>query len=360
MLEYTPQNTSDQLVASAQSVDPSTIADFCAGKGSLLEAARRRWPSARLYANDVDPSVRNAIPNVHWLNLDFLSEDFDKLSTQLPRYFDVILLNPPFCFERSQGYRTRDTYAEVQGSIAFAFMFKALKYLNFGGELLAVMPTSTLQSERDSAARRKLKEAFNCNLISQPSYGRFPGLDVSTYLLHVRSRKFQIQENESRRERELTIVPWQIRRGTISIRRNDRKEEVSPHGWIHTTSIRNSNIVARYELPQEHNNCHKKFFPKNCLVLPRVGKVRLGDILVTSRREVLSDCLIGVTFQDCQLPMEILWRIKHNFSSFSQIYSGTGAPYTTQTKISDFIQKLLGLSDVANVYSERDRTEFQG
>ena len=342
MLEYTPQNTSDQLVAFARSVDPSTVVDFCAGRGSLLEAARRRWPSARLYANDVDSSVINAMSNVHWLNLDFLSEKFDRLNSQFPRYFDVILLNPPFCIDGSQRFRTLDTYVDTQGSIALAFLSKALKYLAFGGELLAVMPTSTLQSERDSKARRKLKKTFNCSIVSQPSYDRFPGLNVSTYLLHVRLRKFQFRENESCGDREATIVPWQIRRGKISIRRNDRKVEIPPHGWIHTTSIRNSNIVTRYKLPQKHNNCEKIFLPKNSLVIPRVGKVQEGDILVTSRREVLSDCLIGVTFQDYRLPMEILKRINDNFSSFSQIYSGTGAPYTTKTKISDFIQQLLG------------------
>ena len=210
MLEYTPQNTSDQLIKSARSLNPNTVVDFCAGEGSLLEAARFRWPSARLYANDIDPNVLNAVPDAHWLNLDFLSEDFDKQSSQqFPRHFDVILLNPPFCFERSQGNRARGTYADVQGSIAIAFLFTALQYLNFDGELLAVMPTSTLQSERDSAARQKLESMFSCKIISHPSYDRFPRLNVSTYLLHVRSKICQIREtkNNLKEQQEPTAVP---------------------------------------------------------------------------------------------------------------------------------------------------------
>ena len=347
MLEYTPQVTSDQLVKAATIIPPKTVVDFCAGRGSLLEAARRRWPTAKLFANDSDPKVMNSLPGANWVNLDFLGEHFDAFSPKtFPKEYDLVLLNPPFCFYRSQEFRPRGVYADVRCSVAFSFLFTALQYLSTDGELLAVMPTSTLKSERDDEARKILKKRYKCRLISSPSYDRFPGLDVSTYLLQVHSAKKRKSTAVVTNSLSSARVPWQITRGSVSVRRSKRQEYVGLHNWIHTTSISNSTIVTRYMLPDGFLARDQKFLPKTSLILPRVGKVRPGDLLVTSRSEILSDCLLGVTFDDPKLAYIILGGINTNYSSFSKLYAGTGAPYTTQNKVSKFIERLISQSQL--------------
>ena len=153
-LEYTPQDTSRELVQAAKLISPVTVADFCAGTGSLLQAAKERWPDAKYFANDIDIKVIKSVPDVVWNSSDFLNQNFDA-TTQLefPNCFDLILLNPPFSLENTHHSHARGKFSNINCSVAFAFLFTALNYLSESGELLAVMPTSTLKSERDEKAR---------------------------------------------------------------------------------------------------------------------------------------------------------------------------------------------------------------
>lgn len=134
---------------------------------------------------------------------------------------------------------------------------------------------------------------------------------------------------------------WSILRGSISVRRANRIEQTVLHGWIHTTSIKSSRIAVRYELPDQCLVKDQRFLPKNSLIIPRVGKIQPGDLALSKRREILSDCLLGVTFDDPLFSAQVLRSINKNFSSFIKVYSGTGAPYTTQLKVSRFIDILL-------------------
>ena len=273
---------------------------------------------------------------------DFLSSQFEKITLfSFPDRFDLIVLNPPFSFDRSQRSRARGKFAKFDCSVAFAFLFTSLGYLSDHGELLAVMPTSTLISDRDTKAREFLDNFFRCRIISQPNYDRFSKLDVSTYLVAVRHKRTL---SEPPKPRELILddgMRWIISRGEISVRRANRVEQSGLHGWIHTTSIKSSGIRMRYKLPDHCMVKDQKFLPKDSLIIPRVGKIRLGDVALSKRKEILSDCLFGVTFSDASLSAQVLLDLKKEFSSFGKIYSGTGAPYTTKLKVSRFIESIL-------------------
>lgn len=342
MLGYTPQRTSRELVQAAELPAPSTIADFCAGNGSLILAAKERWPNARYFANDIDQSVLQSVPNVAWTAADFLSPNFElKFPINLPEKFDLIVLNPPFTFGRTCLCYARGEFAEINCSVAFSFLFTSLNYLSEQGELLAVLPTSTLKSERDKDARKILKKRFNLRMISNPTYDRFPGLDVSTYLLAIRHKTAKCQSSKKPQDNFKDYKRFNIARGKISVRRSDRIESASLHGWIHTTSIKSSGIIFRYQLPEKHVVKDQQFVPSNSLIIPRVGKIQPGDFFISTRKEILSDCLLGITFHDPGLSTSVMHGINSNFSSFREIYSGTGAPYTTHQKVTKFIQKLL-------------------
>lgn len=339
MLEYTSEKTANQLISSSSFEDPRSVVDFCAGGGGLLHSACQRWPRAKYFANDVDCSVFGTFSLAKWLNADFLDVDFDRLADKrFPIDFDVILLNPPFSFERTQLHFARGAFSRTRCSIAFAFLFTSLNYLSARGELLAILPTSTLRSERDAEARQLLKKHFKCDLISPPKYDRFPGLDVSTYLLSVRRRAASSALSKGFELSGPRLAKWVVRRGTVSVPRALRRPQQGLHGWIHTTSIQLSRVVERYELPHHLHVRDARVLQKNSLVLPRVGKVKPTDIMISSRPEILSECLIGVTFDDPQLPSVMLSYIREEFSSFSQIYAGTGAPYTTCSRVSEFIE----------------------
>ena len=111
MLEYTPQVTSRELIQAGIVDTPATVVDFCAGSGSLLLAAKERWPNARYFANDIDQTVLGSIPGIDWISSDFLSSDFAvKNYFGFPERFDLILLNPPFSFKYTQSTQARSKY----------------------------------------------------------------------------------------------------------------------------------------------------------------------------------------------------------------------------------------------------------
>lgn len=345
MLEYTPSELADELILASSVGYPRTVVDFCAGQGHLLISAQKIWPSASLFAVDIDPNVEGAVPGTSWLCADFLDESFDVLARYLfPDRFDLILLNPPFSFDRTQLHSARGSCSVQRCSVAFAFLFTALEYLERDGEVLAILPTSSLQSERDADSRQRLRNSHQCEVISAPKYDRFPGLDVSTYLLRVRRKSRTSRIIEQPRLQDDDIGKNDVLRGRISVKRSRRLLQDSLHSWIHTTSITSSRIVKRYKLPEYAHVRDQAFLPKGSLVIPRVGKVRPGNIAVTTRREILSDCLLGITFRKPSCANWILEYILGDFSNFLSIYGGTGAPYTTKRKLAEYVQRAMSRS----------------
>ena len=342
MLEYTPSEVADELVSATSVRRPRTIVDFCAGQGRLLIAAQRVWPNAYLFAVDIDSTVMGTVPSASWTCADFLDQSFDEHTRYpFPGKFDLVLLNPPFCFDRSQLRSARGSCSDQRCSVAFAFLFTALEYLDRDGELLAILPTSSLRSDRDADSRQRLREKHKYRIISAPKYDRFPGLDVSTYLLSVR-RKSGTKENVYNSSlRESSVEGNDVLRGRISVKRSERTIQQGLHGWIHTTSIKSSSIVERYKLPEYVHVRDQAFLPKGSLVVPRVGKVQPGHLVVTTRREILSDCLLGISFREPNWANRILEFIRSDFSNFLNIYGGTAAPYTTQRKIAEYVQRAI-------------------
>ena len=178
-------------------------------------------------------------------------------------------------------------------------------------------------------------------MISHPRYNRFPGLDVSTYLVAIRHKHISCESTKSLKSISEYGKGFIISRGDISVRRVNRVKQSGLHGWIHTTSIKSYKILTRYELPDEFCVKNRKYIPKNSLIIPRVGKIQLGDLAISKRREILSDCLLGITFSDPALPIQILHSINSDFHSFRNLYTGTGAPYITHSKVSRYIENLL-------------------
>ena len=212
-------------------------------------------------------------PDIVWVSSDFLSPEFDEIKRlSFPEQFDLIVLNPPFSFDRTQRVHARGRFDHIECSVAFAFLLTAMNYLSSQGEMLAVMPTSTLKSDRDTVARKYLSLHFKSRIISEPRYDRFSGLDVSTYLVAVsrkRSRGVSLSPCQSILKRN---SGWTISRGRISVKRADRIEQSGLHGWIHTTSIKASKIRVRYALPKYCLIKDQRFLPSNSIIIPRVGK----------------------------------------------------------------------------------------
>lgn len=332
---YTPEKLADRLVSLA-TIPVDTVADFAAGTGNLLVAALKKWPGASAYANDVDGSaLRHATTRLRlsgWDQLDFLSEDFHgRVATRMS--WSLILLNPPFSQREIPLHVPVGQHSGIRCSRAMAFVMSALQYLAPGGQLLAILPASTLTNRIDGAARDVLRSRFLTEIVLPPTYGLFSGADVSTYILRIsdRSQPLAIRGSEQRSSEH-----WSILRGNISVARAAR-EVSSGDGWVHTTSLNDGRIAHRYEFPA------KKFgrvAPLGSVLLPRVGRFGPSKIAIVERAEErISDCILAIGHSE--LPAEeIVGLLRRNFDGLVSLYGGTGAPYITRERLQEFLDAL--------------------
>ena len=79
---------------------------------------------------------------------------------------------------------------------------------------------------------------------------------------------------------------------------------------------------------------------RGCAVLvPRVGRPSLKHIALQEfdTTNQLSDCVVGLCFNANRDALNTVQLLRENFDSFRDCWCGTGAPYTTITKLKDFL-----------------------
>jgi len=157
---YTPAAVARAL-AEAAAGTPGLVADFTAGEGALLAAARDRWPEARLAAVDVDGAavegLKERFPDADCREADFLLAAAEL--APLVGAVDLVLLNPPFSCRGSTRHPAVVSGAALTCSRAMAFVARSLTYLAPGGELLCILPSSCLMSDKDAAVRAAIGQA---------------------------------------------------------------------------------------------------------------------------------------------------------------------------------------------------------
>jgi len=347
-LHYTPIELANRLVAQAVSENPRTVADFCVGDGRLLSAARTRWSTALLHGNDIDEKagvkLRSTLRLAKVTHYDFLSEEC--LYALDGRKFDVILLNPPFSEAGKKKWMPCGVHSGVGCSLSMAFILTSLNFIAVDGEVLAIMPASTLASEIDEHARFILRSMFDISVLTGPAPGLFPNISASVYTLRIR----HLGTPQS-----LTPEPWgaidqsfkgDLIRGNISVPKARRVVASGNEGWIHTTSLRDGKIMVRYSHMQPAAS-KPKVAPPNSVLIPRVGRFRPDQIVVTGSRsnEYISDCLFAIPCPSPAAARRLQKKITDNADGLRELYVGTGAPYITAERLSRFLSPLRKLND---------------
>lgn len=315
-------------------MDISSIADFACGRGSLLRAARRRWPEAALYANDIDAAAvkytARCLAVRRAANVDFLENGMSCWGAQK---FSLVLLNPPFSQMAGKLYSPSAPFELLKCSRAMAFLISATEYLEANGQLVAILPASCLTSKLDHEARTTLAKHFGFDVIMRPAEGYFEGADVSVCAVRLTNLRGPILIAS---ESQFFEVPWQIARGTISVTRSQRVESAT--GWIHTTSLGNGRVIRRYKFPPKQK---LRFTEPGSLLVPRVGTAALDKIVLLSpnQREVLSDCVFSVSCKDRSILEALHQTMITSFDELAALYSGTGAPYLTVSALNGFLSR---------------------
>lgn len=340
---YTPSKIAEQLVAAVECRRVTQVADFAVGCGELLKAAQKRWPKATYIGTDIDPSAIAYIRRHHprWIpcQSDFLQGDkLEKLLRRKPgrRHCDVVLLNPPFSARKVKTVRVvLPTGETIECGRAIAFVVRALSYCRLDGQIVAILPSGSINSMRDAAAWKYLRGVCSVAPLFALQDDTFPECSASAEVF-----RFTYTRKATpavRRARALTAEDFDpdvtIVRGSISLPATTLRR--SRIRVIHTTELQDHKVLKCVNFTEKAALLDGKLL----LLIPRVGKPRIDKICLYRPREnsALSDCVIGLVGRTESVTVALQIELIGRWEEFAKNYRGTGARYITIVQLGKFL-----------------------
>lgn len=331
---YTSKTFADILVDFIDFSKVNIVADVCVGGGILLQAAQKKKNNLTCYGTDISEGVLEELRIHHhdWLLdvCDFLDEESRKASVLNGVLFDLILLNPPFTCKGSIICVVFYKGKEYHVSTAMSFLLYSLLYLKPGGELYAIMPISTIYSQKDKKIWIELFKDYKVMIHHESEREAFGSCAPNVVIISIR--------------RGATITPLflyphidvpmnvEIIRGTKNMhymlqRPGDRQ-------LIHTTSLQNNKIVEDFHVSKE-----VMMVKGPGVLIPRVGLPKSDKICLmpSSKKCAISDCVILLKTQSSKQANVLKKLILDDWDSFSSLYKGTGAKYITVERVKFYL-----------------------
>ena len=336
---YTPEALSDRLAGYCMAV-PRRIADFCAGEGCLLRSCEKLFSNAKYLAVDKSKRAISKLLQSHpsWeiYRADFLSDRQLNRIALHENTFDLVMFNPPFSC-RGRRYHFKFDGLEFSASKAMLFLIRALRFVARGGILLGILPVGVVHSLRDHRIVSYLKAMYNFKVLEHVSDVSFKGKEPNVILIAIQ-KPTVMQEYHEHCVR--FIVPSYLQRGCCNVITAKRMSSRSGLQYVHTTDLQSGALQKpRIRLPS--SRCRVLHGP--AVLLPRVGTPSLSKIVVigSSKRVILSDCVIGVLAKSEKAAIMIKDKLKDSFQALSRLYIGTGARYVTLYQLGVFLDRRL-------------------
>lgn len=343
---FTPTAVAKAMIDGAGSLEPRVVADFAAGRGELLSAARARWPRCVVVATDISSAhVRVLKGNQGWKigRCDFLNIRSRRKCAALNTHagkVSLALLNPPFS---ERGARTSEAILggqRLRCSQALAFIITATDYLHPDGQILAILPAGSLTSEKDEDAWKVLRQRFRVDLLGTNGRNTFAGCFPRTLIVRLSShcgvptaRRASRMKATSHRRICLELI-----RGTVPMYsvRPMRKENSQP--LVHSTELRDNRILpAQSRVPETERSVIGP-----AVLLPRVGQPAASKVcLYLSRRRVaLSDCVFGLQCSTPDAARRLQRLLTRKWPLVEKQYNGTCARYLTVRALTTLLEDL--------------------
>jgi len=354
---YTPTAVANKTLSQVRG-RPTSVADFTAGDGVLLRAAADRWPQAEIIATDIDYTtvrlLRKAHPRWHVGRCDFLSASSRALSGALRDRsggVSLILLNPPFS-GRGGTRASVCVGGEVRScSKPLAILAASIEYVRPNGEIVAILPASTWDSDKDRDMWRWLRCMCTIQLCSRLLPYAFPECSAAAVIvwLKVRRRDRSSVNNQCKDLRALdyTATSRRLVRGLYPMHEQPRR--VGGVRVIHTTNIRNGTVLPSHR----YASSEWRQVRGPAVLLPRVGMPDRNKIAIYLDKSprVLSDCVIAIACSSASEARDVHAILLSQWRRVRRIYTGTCAKYTTLRRVRELMSRLEiknGSSDESN------------
>jgi hypothetical protein len=343
---FTPAAVAKGMIECVNGFKPTVVADFAAGYGELLSAARVRWPRCAVVATDISsPHVRSLKRNQGWKigQCDFLNIKSRQKCGALKVHAGTVslaLLNPPFS---ERGARTSEALLQgkrLKCSLALAFIITATDYLHPDGQIVAILPAGTLASQKDEEAWKELRQYFRVDLLGTNGRNTFAGCFPRTVIVRLTNHR-RVRSAHCApcpRAHSHRCIRLSLIRGTVPMHtvRPVKRGRMQP--LIHSTELRDNAVLpAKSRVPATERSVVGP-----AVLLPRVGQPVASKVsLYLSRRRIaLSDCVFGLQCSTPYVARRLHSLLVKEWPQLEKQYTGTCARYLTVRALTALLERL--------------------
>ena len=349
---YTPVGMAQTIVDALDIEEPMVVADFAAGEGALLAAARERWPSSHLIASDIQPTavegLRSRFAAIEADVADFLSKDARTASAVLRAAVGrvcLVVLNPPFSCRGGARVSVELDGQRLTCSRAMAFLINSIPFITPVGRTVALLPASCLTSEKDAAAIEALSHIFSLERIGRAQPYDFLNCSVHVSFIILRRRTEAPGSAGSR-----GLRPWRVSsgpgstslraalsRGSIPMHTFEQLKSANGLPFVHTTDLRDGLVTARRSVVTTRSIANGPV-----ILMPRVGMPTVSKLCLieTPGPVAISDCIIALNPERSSEARLLFEHIKVHWSTVEQYYGGSCARYITLKRLISALQEI--------------------
>ena len=342
---YTPPHWGRTLVEGIGPTPPKGIVDPAVGDGSLLLCSASCFPESSLFGVDVDPIAvtksKSALPNAVISHANALEMPSLRCSAVWRRReeIDTVVINPPFAGDR----KICDVQASGRSivcSVAGAHLLSSIEQFD-PVTLAAIMPCSFFHSDRDAQTVDAICQSYDMTRAADLHRSAFPRGRASSEIVYFRRRDVgetsgtkPVQHDVLDEPKSAHILVHLVR-GAMQVHAAAGNRSASGLPFLHTKGLMNSSGSQLRVSPM-----HRGTIDGVVVLLPRVGLPNLQHLRVRefSSPVQLSDCVLALCFQSMEDAFAVCAALRENFDALQGCWAGTGAPYTTVSKVSELLK----------------------
>lgn len=332
-LYYTPEPIALRLAQAITLTSVRGLVDSNCGSGRLLHAAAERFPRAHCLGIDANGSVLSHLAGSRPEWRLVVGDSLDPLAWEVypPFAVDVAVLNPPFSMRHTRGLVTQFGRKTLRTSTSMAHVLSVVRNVQ-PVEIAAIIPESWLYSDLDSDARIALALNYDCEVLESLSRSTFSGAKANSLIVRLQRRRRFGLSNSTEVDRALTR--FRLVRGGLPVFESCDKRGGTP--YLHSTDL--STFGSLNSLRQV-SPISRGLVSGKAILFPRVGRPTVRSVrLVNLKSEVqLSDCVMAIAANRSAELTALYHRIMNEWVSFQGLFTGTGARFTTVSRVRSWI-----------------------
>lgn len=343
---FTPPSVAHSVVEASLAASMTACLDPGCGRGDLLSACERVFPRVRCLGIDKDARAIAAIRRQHpcWTVaagdiLRPIPAVLRSAAWQRALGTEYVLMNPPFSVRATMGQWVHFGGRFVKCSVAMAHLLTTLETFQPRKGGAAIVPESMMYSDLDTAARATLGQFFTLSVEAALPNTTFSGARANALIVGLRrGRAGRAGPVFRPMVRRPDVRPVLVRGGLPLFEAHRLKRGGLP--FVHTTEL---SLLTHAANGVSHLGrvlpIGRGVTSGAVILLPRVGVPRIDATqpIVFSGPVQLSDCVIALQFPSLHAAEAFSKALRNDWSKFLCLYRGTGARYTTVSRLAGWL-----------------------